>query len=42
MAEIKLKEAASVLTPSTGYGTLRAGTDKKLYFKDDAGTEAKE
>lgn len=34
-----LKEIASVATPVSGYGIFRAGTDGKIYWKNDAGTE---
>lgn len=34
-----VKEVASHTTPATGYVSVYAKTDKKLYIKDDAGTE---
>ncbi|MEK9769271.1 MAG: hypothetical protein VW683_10160, partial [Betaproteobacteria bacterium] len=37
--DITVKEIAAPSTPSTGYGTIYAKTDGKLYFKNDAGTE---
>jgi hypothetical protein len=36
---ITVAEIAPPSTPSTGFGTIYAKTDGKLYFKNDAGTE---
>lgn len=39
MSEVKLYQETAPSTPESGYVTLYAKTDKKLYLKDDAGTE---
>lgn len=39
MSEVKLYQETAPSTPESGYVTVYAKTDKKLYLKDDAGTE---
>lgn len=39
MSEFKLYQETAPSTPESGYVTVYAKTDKKLYLKDDAGTE---
>jgi len=34
-----LEEQSSISTPSSGYGRIGIKTDKKIYLKDDTGTE---
>lgn len=39
MSQIKIAAETAPSTPESGYVTVYAKTDKKLYLKDDAGTE---
>ena len=38
-SKIDVKEISAPATPDSGFGTIYAKTDGKLYFKNDGGTE---
>jgi hypothetical protein len=40
LTELGLKETTNTATPATNFGVIRAKSDGKLYYENDAGTES--